>query len=826
MYASQTKRLCVRGAPSNDTRVQHHSMSEAETDTVIQPNIISSPIENQAASGLKMIASVSSAADPSRPNIITNDREADLNGTIAQNSTSRTSSNNCMDGFFANFPQLLNQVNARGPEGRNIEILLVIRNQVTASIKRKDLLINHPQFSKLVQLMKNELSSPDLKCHIALLFCSLAKSGEHVAEKLISCSMDIELYKCLSSSHEPLVEASLRCLRSILFWPSSVKSWLFYQDVDKKNESTYSHKDKEVQITLEQMLSFTSGSRSIHARECVADILSYTCVSEREQKQLFEANALGVIYKLMESISTRVVLTSVNWLTQMCIDNSTISKEVAKHESGRVLDRLRFLMHKDKCLQMQFLAARCYTNIFRAIGDRKYQNEQYISRDVLPTLVSMVKEDKPIRLRRESAECIAYLIEADRKLQETASNCDHLVESLVRMLDYDNLDTLESKNPSNGNAISDDQDSKFFWLNVRTQRIPTLGVNAQFLQDDLPLSLTHCSEQSDLYQGITQAAFLALAALGSSEEPIRKKIFSNPSVMQHLVKSLTEPDRKTLKSALTCLLSLSRSVQQLRTTFVESSVYKALRNLLNTTSDDILILVLAILCNVSVEFSPGKQQFLDTETIEKLCSLTHRTDPALRLHGMWILMNIVYQDRNQNLKFQIVNTLGMNHVIDLIDNETNEDIVLKTLGFLRNVLSQKGDIDAVMKSFGDQIMQSLIRVIESQNRNFEVREQALCVLTNIADGSESKRLLMSSRILGYMAKTIGDESTGDLRLAAICCITNLIHKKNEGSFERRSELKKYGIDEKLRSLLSAPDPALSDRARTAYNQFINGLEDK
>lgn len=825
MYASQTKRLCVRGAPSDDSRVQHHSLSEAKTETVGQPNILSSPKASHSLTGDKMIASASGTTSTPRASIRgsntdKNDSSHSSKTTTQTNNLSQSPSSDYVDSFQTNVINLLDQLDNRNDDSNTTNILLGIRNQVTASNKKKDLLINHPDFTKLVRFMKSDLSSPNLKCHIALLLCSLSKSGEHVAQQFIHHSLDTELFRCLSSNSEPLAEASLRCLRSILCWPSSSDSWIFYPNHDKQSENIISNNNRNVRVTLEQMLSFTFGSRSIHARECVADILAYTCMGEREQTSLYNAGALESVYRLLESISSRVVIASINLLTQMCSNNRSLSLEVTKHNSGSILNRLKFLMRKDKCPEMQFLAARCYTYIFRAIGNEIEESNQIISREVLPTLIRMVKEDQPFRLRSKAAECIAYLIELDKKLQETASNCEHLIDSLVKMLDSDTYPSiLETHNHVNGYDLYEELGGKPFWVIIKTRRPSTLTWS---LSNDHSLgTLSIMQEQSDPLQENKQAAFLALAALGSTEESIRKKIFNNSPVMQHIVKSLSEPHSQTLKSALTCLLSLSRSVHQLRTTFVESSVYNALKSLLATTSDDILILVLSILCNVSIEFSPGKQQFLDPNTIEKLCNLTHRSNPVLRLHGIWILMNIVYEDRTQGLKFQILSTLGLNHVIDLIENETNEDIVLKTLGFLRNVLSQKGDIDAIMKSYGAQIMQSLISIIESKERNSDVREQALCVLTNIADGQESKKLLMDGRILNFMAQIISDESAGNLRLAAICCITNLIHKKNDGSYERRVELKKYGIDEKLKGMLNARDPALSDRVRTAYNQFAS-----
>ena len=62
--------------------------------------------------------------------------------------------------------------------------------------------------------------------------------------------------------------------------------------------------------------------------------------------------------------------------------------------------------------------------------------------------------------------------------------------------------------------------------------------------------------------------FQAYASLGANDEDIRKRIIETDQLMDHVVSGLTEcGDHRVQLAAVRCFHSLSRSVQQLRTTF-------------------------------------------------------------------------------------------------------------------------------------------------------------------------------------------------------------------------------------------------------------------
>jgi hypothetical protein len=64
----------------------------------------------------------------------------------------------------------------------------------------------------------------------------------------------------------------------------------------------------------------------------------------------------------------------------------------------------------------------------------------------------------------------------------------------------------------------------------------------------------------------------AFASLGANDEDIRKKIIETDNLMDHIVNGLQDESPRVRLAAVRCLHSLSRSVQQLRTTFQVTDV--------------------------------------------------------------------------------------------------------------------------------------------------------------------------------------------------------------------------------------------------------------
>uniref|UniRef100_A0A8C2C9X6 Armadillo repeat-containing protein 8 n=1 Tax=Cyprinus carpio TaxID=7962 RepID=A0A8C2C9X6_CYPCA len=212
-----------------------------------------------------------------------------------------------------------------------------------------------------------------------------------------------------------------------------------------------------------------------------------------------------------------------------------------------------------------------------------------------------------------------------------------------------------------------------------------------------------------------------------------------------------------------------------------------------------------------------KKPILESGVIELLCSLTQSDSPALRVNGIWALMNMAFQ-ADQKVKVEIVRALGTEQLFRLLsDPDTN--VLMKTLGLLRNLLSTRPHIDQIMSSHGKQIMQAVTLILEGEH-SIEVKEQTLCILANIADGNTAKELIMTNDDMLQKIKYYMGHSNVKLQLAATFCISNLIWNEEDGSQERQDKLREMGFVDILHKLTQASDPSLCDRAKTAMQQYL------
>ncbi|XP_034517833.1 armadillo repeat-containing protein 8 isoform X4 [Ailuropoda melanoleuca] len=276
---------------------------------------------------------------------------------------------------------------------------------------------------------------------------------------------------------------------------------------------------------------------------------------------------------------------------------------------------------------------------------------------------------------------------------------------------------------------------------------------------------------------LRQAAFKLYASLGANDEDIRKKIIETENMMDRIVTGLSESSVKVRLAAVRCLHSLSRSVQQLRTSFQDHAVWKPLMKVLQNAPDEILVVASSMLCNLLLEFSPSKEPILESGAVELLCGLTQSENPALRVNGIWALMNMAFQ-AEQKIKADILRSLSTEQLFRLL-SDSDLNVLMKTLGLLRNLLSTRPHIDKIMSTHGKQIMQAVTLILEGEH-NIEVKEQTLCILANIADGTTAKELIMTNDDILQKIKYYMGHSHVKLQLAAMFCISNLIWNEEEG----------------------------------------------
>ncbi|CAN9498515.1 unnamed protein product [Ophioblennius macclurei] len=631
-----------------------------------------------------------------------------------------------------------------------------MKNAVIGNNKQKANLIVLGAVPRLLYLLQQSSSSLELRTECAVVLGSLAMGTENNIKSLVDCHIIPALLQAgLLSPDLIFIEACLRCLRTVFISPVTPVQ-LLYTDP----------------TVIPHLMSLLSSSQ--RTQEYITQIFSHCCKTPEHQTVLFNHGAIQNIAPLLISPSYKVRMQALKCFSVLAYENTQVSTTLVNVlVDGELLSQVFVkMMQRDQPIEMQLTAAKCLTYMCRAGAIRT--DDSCIVLKTLPCLVRMCSKEHLLEERVEGAETLAYLMEPDVELQRIASTTDHLVAMLADYFKY----------PSSVSAIAD----------------------IKRLDHDLK----HAHE-------LRQAAFKLYASLGSNDEDIRKKITETENMMDRIVSGLSESSIKVRLAAVRCLHSLSRSVQQLRTSFHDHAVWKPLMKLLQNAPDEVLVMASSTLCNLLLEFSPSKEPILESGVIELLCSLTQSDSPALRVNGIWALMNMAFQ-ADQKVKVEIVRCLGTEQLFRLL-SDPDANVLMKTLGLLRNLLSTRPHIDQIMSSHGKQIMQAVTLILEAEH-SIEVKEQTLCILANIADGNTAKELIMTNDDMLQKVKYYMGHSNVKLQLSATFCISNLIWNEEDGSQERQDKLREMGIIDVLHKLTQASDPNLSDRAKTAMQQYL------
>ncbi|KAK2585298.1 hypothetical protein KPH14_009983 [Odynerus spinipes] len=658
-----------------------------------------------------------------------------------------------------------------------LQAIICLKNSVIGSNRQKGSVIAQGVVPRLLQLLGDSsgLLAERIQLESAVTLGSLAKGTDQHVLALIDLGvvpllLQVLLSIPISESNvegkgkilDSLNEACLRCLRTV-FQHAAAPVHSIYQDP----------------ALVPRLLSLAS--RSVTCQVCVATILTTACKTAEEQNALSKGGAVETLAMQLDSPLADVQLPALACLANMCYQNHMVSVMVATATTSNtlrgklVLVALGQLMGRERSSLVQLEAARCIAYMHRA-GALPSTDPRVVYR-ALPCLVRLCHRDRPPRERIAAAETLAYLTEVDTDLQRLASISNHLIPTLAELL----------------RPHSQVQDAT-------------------------------------LTQDMRQAAFRAFASLGANDEDIRKRIIETESLMEQVVSGLQDPGGPRVRlAAVRCLHSLSRSVQQLRTTFQDHAVWRPLMQLLHgadkglegktESEDDLLTVASSTLCNLLLEFSPSKEPILESGGVELLCSLTKRPDPALRLNGIWALMNVAFQ-AEQRVKSQILSCLGTDQIFRLLA-DPELAVLMKTLGLLRNLLSTKAHIDRIMGEHAAHFMQAVILVLEDPEHPADVKEQALCILANVADGDRARDHIMANedvlkKLMDYMM-----HSNVKLQVAAIFCVCNLVWREEPGAAQRQARLKELGLYRILQQLRHTKDSQLFDKVKTAMAQFYD-----
>lgn len=514
--------------------------------------------------------------------------------------------------------------------------------------------------------------------------------------------------------------------------------------------------DPHLVSTLVQLLK-----KSPHAAECAANILQRSCKNLRAQSLLYDADIIPALVIWLSHKQSAVLVPVLGCLTELVYKNEVIADRLFKDISD---DLMRLILHH-KADVVRLEAATCLTKIMRALSEPS--DIRKIEEKLLAVFASMCQKEKEIDVKVKAAASLAYLIEENAELQEITSISNHLIKN----------------------------------------------VSSYFLKTS--------TMDKETVENMRESGFKLFAVLSSNDERIRKQIVdSTPNLVAYIHEAIHQEVKVSLQaSALQCLLSLSRSVQQLRTTFQDVKLWEPVISALKSgTADDVISVASSVLCNLLLDFSPWKEALVDYGALEVLLALIKREEPSFRVNGVWGLMNLAY-DADDLLKNKIVEEVGMDTILSLI-NDHHTDVAVKALGILRNLLTDKEkDIDKLMKVHGEQIITAITPLVLAENIEEKLKEQVLCLLSHIANGCYAKELLLAEDlILAKVIAYITDESE-QLQIASVFCVTNLMRNDDSYAADWEVKLRELGTEKQLSILLTTSNTNLLERVKVALQQF-------
>ncbi|RVE53711.1 hypothetical protein evm_001603 [Chilo suppressalis] len=621
-----------------------------------------------------------------------------------------------------------------------VEALVTLKNSVIGSNRQKSSVIQQGVVPRLLQLMSDVALDPTIRLEATITIGSLAKGTAENVNSLVEQEAATALVELLKT-----VPIDTKLAEAGL---CALRSIFLHPPAPISALPV----DMRLLTRLTQIAREGSGT----ARACVVRILSVWCGSAREQEALCAAGACGALAAALAPPASSApspcrsvapparVLPALDLLAAMCFESATVSQVALETRYGdkNIPELLMGLVSRDKPLPVAMGAARCLTFIHRAGALPADDNRVVFG--ALPCLARLCTKEIPEEIRASAAETLAYLAEVDTSLQRLAAISNHLMSSLA---DIVNCPSAAAK----------------------------------------------------------QGAFKCFASLGANDEDIRKRIIETHGLMVHVVNGMNNPEPSVRLAAVRCLHSLSRSVQQLRTTFQDHAVWRPLMQLLSDSpGTELLTVGSSTLCNLLLEFSPAKEPMLDQGAVEMLCNLTKRPEAALRLNGIWALMNMAFQ-AEQKVKQRILCCLGTEQMFRLL-GDSDTGVIMKTLGLLRNLLSTRQHIDAIMSEYSSQVMQAVIVVLEG-SYPAEVKEQALCILGNIGDGEKAKDLIMANedvlrKLVDYLA-----HPESKLQEAALFVAGNLVWRGEAGAAARQARLAELGVLRALKLLRVRHDAA-------------------
>ena len=344
----------------------------------------------------------------------------------------------------------------------------------------------------------------------------------------------------------------------------------------------------------------------------VLKVVAQGCRSDpvvREQCGQFDFLIKTLEEQLIGGRSLESRISSIDCIASLCTDNPKNAAMISKR--NKIVPCLSSLTDRNCHLRLQLNALKCLVRIC-ANGKGEAPTKRAIN--TCQNLVRLSKSDRPMNIRIEAVESLVELTEGSIGLQRIAGQCDNLIGIASSVL---------ASQEQVHCPVSSKKGQENMALDLDTQKTPAL--------------ISDC---------VTGPFLEMLATITSNDEHIRRRVSDNQHLISAIVASVRHANpRPVVLAGLHCLLSMSRSSFQLRTTFADhrNQLATMLTDICKHQSNDeeMLTSCLALIANLLLPYGPVKNVLIGNkpeEFIKMLVSFSNHSNHQVRINALWSLI--------------------------------------------------------------------------------------------------------------------------------------------------------------------------------------------
>uniref|UniRef100_A0A182PDL8 Armadillo repeat-containing protein 8 n=1 Tax=Anopheles epiroticus TaxID=199890 RepID=A0A182PDL8_9DIPT len=489
--------------------------------------------------------------------------------------------------------------------------------------------------------------------------------------------------------------------------------------------------------------------------------LMETCLGALQTIVQYPFAPLDLIHSDINNIKRLIQIASprASFACQMYVINIFVPLCHSSHQQknlclAEVIPFLaRFMICDNTTLQvpaLKCLAAMCFTN--KSVSNIVHAT-YHGDRSILDILTALLSRTRDVQVQLSASRCLTYLHRAGSLPAEDYRIVYKTLPCLARLCS----DEFEEDT----RATAAETLAYLAEIDSELQRLAAIS-------NHLIASLANLVKCPSVLS--RQGAFRCFASLAANDEEIRKRIIEMDGLMEEVLSGLKDGCPE------------------------DHSVWRPLMDLLSgDPSLELQTVVTSTICNLLLEFSPAKEPMLESGAVEMLCELTKHPDPALRLNGSWALMNMAFQ-AEQHVKTKIINTLGTDRIFQLL-GDRDERVIMKTLGLLRNLLSNTLHIETIMSEHSSEVLRAVSLVLDDPHPP-EVKEQAIIIIGNITAGARDEDYVLQDEKIVKKIRDFLVANDNKLQMGAVFVVRNLLDKTG-----RQQILRQWGFLENLEQLL-------------------------